>query len=240
MTHIHLTLGLRWITRLVGLLLVLFFVTFVIAHLVADGLPSPGAFTGGQAVYGIGLLALYSGLAVAWFRPKWGGFLSIAGWAVMRFPMDWPMLIPAAAGMTHLAVWWLLRDFTVIPPLPRWMALAIFAPLTVFGVLSANEILGQPPLMTGSARAVSGTWSDETTRLIIGQDSSVSGTIGADAVVGARIMANRTWFGRAMNWRTDYLIRGEELRIFLNAESGLLTGTVEKGKTRLAVRLRAS
>lgn len=99
---------------------------------------------------------------------------------------------------------------------------------------------GQPPLLAGSARAVAGTWSDETTRLIIGPDGSVSGTIGADAIIGARIESNRTWFGRVLNWRSDYLIRGEQVRLFFNAESGQLTGAVEKGKTRLRVRLQAS
>ena len=240
MTHLHFTLGLRWITRLVGLLLVLFFLTFVVAHLAADGPPPLAAFSGRQAVSALGLLLLFAGLAVAWFRPKWGGLLSIAGWVLLRCPMDWPMLIPAVIGAGNLWVWWMLRDFTAIPPIPRKMAVAIVAPLAIFGILSANEILGQPPFLAGSARAVAGTWSDETTRLIIGQDGSVSGTIGADAIVGGRIESNRTWFGRVLNWRTDYLIRGERVRVFLNAESGQLTGTVEQGKTRLRVRLRAS
>jgi len=240
MTHLHLTLGLRWITRLVGFLLVLFFLTFVVAHLVADGLPPMTGFSGRQAVSAFGLFLLFAGLAVAWFRPKWGGLLSIAGWVSLRCPMDWPMLIPAVIGSGNLLVWWMLRDLRVIPPMPRRMAVAIVAPLAIFGILSANEILGQPPLLAGSARAVAGTWSDETTRLIIGPEGSVSGTIGADAIIGARIESNRTWFGRVLNWRSDYLIRGEQVRVFLNSESGHLTGTVEKGKTRLRVRLRAS
>lgn len=240
MTHLHIALGLRWIARLVGVLLVLFLLTFVAAHLVADGPPRLSDFSGWQAGYAFGLFGLYAGLAVAWFRPKWGGIISIAGWFLLRLPLDWPMLIPAAIGALHLCSWWMLREFTVVPPMPRSMAVAIFAPLALLGILSANEILGLPPLMVGSTNAVAGTWLDGETRLVIGPDGVVSGTIGAEPIEGARIVANRTWFGRVMNWRSDYLIRGAQFQVFLNAESGELTGTAEKGNVRLRLRLRAS
>ena len=240
MTHIHFALCLRWITRLVGVLMILFLLTFVVAHLIADGPPPLSAISGRQTIYGLGLFTLYGGLAAAWFRPKWGGMISIAGWILMRFPMDWPMLIPVVIATMHLGVWWALRDLETVPPLPRKLAVAIFTPLALFGILSANEILGQPPLMSGSARAVAGTWSDEAARLIIAPDGAVSGTIGAEAIVGARLIPNRSWFGRLMHWRSDYIVRGEQFQMFLNAESGGLTGTAERGGSRLRLRLRAS
>ena len=43
--------------------------------------------------------------------------------------------------------------------------------------------------------------------LIIGADGSLSGTVGTAQVTG-RIANNRSWFGRLMNWRDDYAIRG--------------------------------
>jgi hypothetical protein len=145
------------------------------------------------------------------------------------------MSIPAAIGALHLCSWWMLREFKVVPPLPRAVAWAIFVPLAIFGLLSANEMLGQPPLMAGSARSIAGTWVDGETRIVIAPDGAVSGSLGAGTVA-----ANRTWFGRLLHWRSDYLIRGPQLQVFLNAESGELTGTVEKGKERLRLRLRAS
>lgn len=240
MTRLHVALGLHWITRLVGVLMVLFLLTFVVAHLVADGPPRLSDFSGTQAAYAFGLFCLYAGLAVAWFRPKWGGLMSITGWLLLRLPMDWPMVIPAAIGALHLGAWWMLRELPVVPPLPRRMAAAIFTPLAIFAIFSANEIFGQPPLMSGSVRAVAGTWSDETTQLRITPDGAVSGTIGADAVIGARLIPNRSWFGRLMHWRSDYIVRGPRLQVFLNVESGSLTGTAEAGKSRVRLRLRAS
>lgn len=245
MTNTQFALGLRWIARLAGLWMVLFLMTFVLA----EGPPSISSFTVSERLYALGMASLYGGLAVAWFRPKWGGMASIGGWIFLavvakRIPFDWPMMLPASIGAANLLVSWALQNHIVVPPMPRRLAVGIFAPLGLFGILSANEIFGQPPLMAISGRAAVGNWIDAETRLVIGPDGEVSGTIGADPIIGARLVPNRSWFGKLMNWRSDYLIRGGvsgmQYRVFLNAESGGLVGSAEKGKSRIRLRLRAS
>jgi len=95
-------------------------------------------------------------------------------------------------------------------------------------VLCANEIFGLPPLMTkqGSIPAeIAGAWEADLTavsgrrlpdaiavKLRIGQDGSVIGTIGAAEAAG-KLTANRTWFGRMMHWRTEYIIQGTLSRV---------------------------
>src|ERR1017187_8180659 len=47
----------------------------------------------------------------------------------------------------------------------------------------------------------------------IGPDGSVSGAVGNAALTNGQLAANRSWFGRLMNWRTDYVIRGTLSRV---------------------------
>ena len=44
--------------------------------------------------------------------------------------------------------------------------------------------------------------------ITVNADGSVSGRIGNAALAGARITSNRTWLGRLMKLRTDYIIQG--------------------------------
>jgi hypothetical protein len=100
----------------------------------------------------------------------------------------------------------------------------LWAILAAFILLCANEIFGQPPLMTltGPPPAeLVGTWQASLTTVsrqplpgaipvafTIGPDGSVSGSIGNATLTNGRFVRNRSWFGRLMNWRTEYQIRG--------------------------------
>jgi len=101
--------------------------------------------------------------------------------------------------------------------------------LAAFILLCANEIFGQPPLMTRAdapPAGIVGTWHANLTTVsrqplpdeipivfTIGPDGSVSGAVGNAALTSGQFMANRSWFGRVMNWRTDYVIRGTLSRV---------------------------
>jgi hypothetical protein len=179
---------------------------------------------------------------IAWFWEGWGGLLSLSGWAFLavlarRPPWDLPFSIPAVAGLLHLVCWWRLRS--PAPTLEPVSAAAmgrlkilyalLWVSLATFILLSANEIFGNPPLMTRSGQQAAemvGTWSATLTTvsrqplpheilavLSIGPDGSVTGVIGNAEVISGRLERNRSWFGRLMNWRTDYVIRGTLSRV---------------------------
>jgi hypothetical protein len=215
----------RWTARIVGSLMVL----FILAFLVGEGPPSLTRLTGRERLLFLGMGGLFSGLALAWFWEGWGGFLSLAGWAffsVVEGKPMWtlPFLVPAVVGLLHVVCWWRLRG--PAPPEPMdpvvrarlRVAVGILgAGLSVFLALCGNETFGNPPLMTPRLRpsaGMVGVWQrrgipgEADVVFRIGPDGSVSGTVGSVPVEGGRIQYNRSWFGRLMNWRTDYLIRG--------------------------------
>lgn len=93
------------LARLTGTLLLLFFLAFVLA----EGPPNPLRLTPSEALYALGMLALYGGLALAWRNAKWGGALTIGGWLFLailsrRVPFDWPLALPAAVGVLFLSI----------------------------------------------------------------------------------------------------------------------------------------
>jgi len=228
----------RWIARISGTLMVL----FLLAFLVGEGPPPLARMTAREQFYALGFGSLFVGLVIAWFWEGWGGLLSLSGWAFLaalarRPPWDLPFSIPAVVGLLHLLCWWRLRG--PAPSLQPVSAAAmarlkilyvlLWVSLAAFLLLSANEIFGNPPLMTRSGRQaveMVGTWSAALTTvsrqplpheilavLTIGPDGSVAGVIGGAELISGRLVPNRSWFGRLMNWRTDYVIRGTLSRV---------------------------
>jgi hypothetical protein len=83
--------------------------------------------------------------------------------------------------------------------------------LTVPVLLVLNEVFGKPPLFTpGLPEPVplAGVWSGTGVTLSIAPDGSVFGTFGTDQVYRASVRRNRTWVGRTLKLRTDYIIDG--------------------------------
>lgn len=229
----HTALAGRWTARILGSLMVLFILAFVFG----EGPPPLLRMTAREQLYAVGMACLFLGLVVAWFREGWGGLLSLLGWALLALlakkpAWDLPFSIPMAIGLLHLLCWWRLRgpiptpapvDLTAMP-LVRSMVLVLSIALVVFILLCANEIFGQPPLMTPAGPpppGMVGTWTANLTVVArrplpeeipvvfaIGLDGSVTGTVGNAAVIDARLVANRSWFGRLMHWRTPYELRG--------------------------------
>jgi len=218
--------------------MVLFFLAFVFG----EGPPPFARMSVRELFYALGLGSLFLGLIVAWFWEGWGGLLSLAGWGLLailanRLPWDLPFSIPAAIGLLHLLCWWVLRG--PVPPSSPVNSTAragfstlytlLCVPLAAFILLCANEIFGQPPLMTRTGRPpaeMTGTWYANLTMVsgqrlpaeipvvfTIGPDGSVSGTVGNAALTKGQFVGNRSWFGRLTNWRTDYLIRGTLSRV---------------------------
>jgi hypothetical protein len=121
----------------------------------------------------------------------------------------------------------------------------IWAGLAVFLLLCANEIFGQPPLMTPAlhpSRELIGQWqatypSQLQANIEIHPDASVTGTIGESALQNGRIANNRTWFGRCMHWRADYSLEGElahSIHPRAGAEGDRIHAAFSPGNARLA------
>jgi hypothetical protein len=228
----------RWTARILGALMVLFLLAFAFG----EGLPSLARLTAREQCYAVGVGSLFLGLIIAWFLEGWGGLLSVLGWGFLavlarRPPWHLPFSIPAAIGLLHLLCWWRLRG-PAPPPAPvnsaisvrrRMLFTFLWASLAAFVLLCANEIFSQPPLMTRTGRppaGMVGTWHANLTTVsrqplrdgilvvfAIGPDGSVSGAVGNAALTHGQFVCNRSWFGRLMNWRTDYLIRGTLSRV---------------------------
>jgi hypothetical protein len=223
----------RWTARIAGTLMVLFLLAFVFG----EGPPSFASMTAREQLYTLAAGSIFLGLILAWFWEGWGGLLSLLGWGCLAViertpPWDSRLSIQAAVGLVHLLCWWRLRG-----PAPRsapvtatvrvgvsMLVTFMWVFLAAFIWLSANESFGQPPAMTRTGpppAEVVGTWYADLTTVsrqplphaipvvfTIGPDGSVSGSLGNATLTHGQFMANRSWFGRLMHWRTDYLIRG--------------------------------
>ncbi|HKE26091.1 MAG TPA: hypothetical protein VKB88_27230 [Bryobacteraceae bacterium] len=194
-----------WAARIGGLLFALLFLAFVIG----EGLPpwSPHA---------LGWLAINLGLLIAWKWEGLGGVITLAGY-ILFFFVDphflaylWRPLtaVPAVAGALHILCWF---ELGMRNRRPQKLPQALWIVLGVFVLLSANEIFGNPPLMTPSrpSSAVVGSWHSPDVVLAVSPDGRLAGTIAGKRLAGARVSGNRSWFGKVMHWRTDYSINGK-------------------------------
>lgn len=193
-----------WIARIAGLLFALFYCAF----LIGEG-PPP------WSVYTLCWAAILSGLVLAW---KWEGFgaaITLAGYVMfyladrqfLAFSMRPLTAAPAVIAFVHVLSWFELGRRNRRPyPLPA----AIWAGLALFLLLSINEVFGNPPLMTRRIPepSIVGAWHSTDVALTLSLDGRLSGTVAGKRLSEARLTGNRTWFGKLMHWRTDYMING--------------------------------
>jgi hypothetical protein len=99
--------------------------------------------------------------------------------------------------------------------------ISLVAALVVFLLLCANEMFGQPPLMTPTLHPDSGllgAWYGRGTyvpadnsiavEFIIHPDGTVTGTVGDATVTAGRITYGRSWFGRLLHINSPYRMTG--------------------------------
>ena len=207
----------RWTARIAGTLMALFFLAFF----VGEGFPNIFRLHWRESLSVLAMSAVVVGLLLAWKWEGVGGAIALAAMVLfmllvgMRGGRTSLLLLPAAIGLLHVVCWWRLRSARVHWEVPRKVLAVIGLAVVVFIQLCANEILGMPPLMTPAfhpPREVVGTWEANLPTMdavfTINPDASVSGSIGDATLIDARIVYNRSWFGRLMHWRTDYLIVG--------------------------------
>jgi hypothetical protein len=245
----------KWLGRSTALLLLLFWGMFFVEHLSewflrADG-RYPPAWVWVQQGFHFVMLA---GLAMMLKWEKSGALVMAVGTTAFfggigfrGFP--WMALINLVP-IGCFSIYWLAEssvrlvgaDAQGFRRAEKVVLATLGTGLTAFVLLCANEMLGNPPLLTPAlppSSALVGTWqataqawpgpSEIEVLLTVHADGTVSGEVGGAALAGARISGNRTWLGRLLKWRTDYLIRGE-LR-------GALGGAPLRNGDRFAVPL---
>jgi hypothetical protein len=112
MDHI-LIKAIRWFARILGALLVLFFVGSVIKGLVDPPVHGSGKMTTQEIVLMAGMFAMVLGIIIAWFREGLGGLLVVGGFIyfvavelIQRKQFDaWFLLAFLAVGVLHLICW---------------------------------------------------------------------------------------------------------------------------------------
>ncbi len=219
-----------WLARILGLLMVL----FLLAFLIGEGPPPVSRMTGRELAYAAGMILLFGGLGLAWFHAAWGGALSITAWIYLsilagRPALDWPFLIPALVGAVYLLSWVRLRHLPP-PALSARLGTVIAGAVGVFVLLAANEMFGQPPLMSGTPpfAALAGEWTGtDGLTFTIYANGVVSGRFQDRDLPAGRISSNRSWFGKLMHWRTDYAIRGEGYSLLVDGSGGTLSGHLQ-------------
>jgi hypothetical protein len=209
----------RWTALIFGTLMVLLFLAFFFG----EGPPHFSALTGADKLQFAALGVLLLGLIIAWKWEGAGGLFALAGFVVF-LAIDSSHLklslfdIPGAIALLHIACWWRLRASPPAGPVPwhfsHGILLGFGAALAIFILLCANEMLGQPPLMTPSLHPSAnllGSWTQTApigVTLTFYDDATVTGTVDGTDLAGARVTYGRSWFGRLLHWNADYVIRG--------------------------------
>ena len=219
----------RWTALIFGTLMVLFFLAFFFG----EGPPHLSALSGADKLQFAALGVLLLGLIVAWKWEGAGGLLAVAGFvaflAINSSHLKLSLFdIPGAIAVIHIACWWRLRARAPAGLTPwrfsHGILLGLGTLLALFILLCANEMFGQPPLMTPTLRPsanLRGAWTQTApidAALTIHEDAAVTGT----DITGARVTYGRSWFGRLLHWNADYVIRG---RIADHAFAAPLTAT---------------
>jgi hypothetical protein len=236
----------RWTAHAGGALVLLLFA----ALLVADGPPRLSQLSWREIGIFICWFVLFGGLLTSWKWPAAGGAVAVAaGLAMGLFDVDllraWPVQAGIAAGVLHVVCAW-------APPVEtsRGAKIALAAVAAVALLLFANEMLMMPPLMTTSIEMPSpfaGTWRADDVEFTMASDGRVAGRIGTTPIGSARLSRNRSWFGRWIGWRSEYIVLGKmaDGRTFtmpFNVDGAGLRGSVflktaaGSGPTRVMLR----
>lgn len=236
----------RWTARIVGTLIALFFLAFF----VGEGFPNVFRLPWRESLSVLAMSAMVVGLLLAWKWEGLGGGVALAAMVGSMFLIGFRgvaaglLLVPAVIGLLHVVCWWRLRSAGVGWEVPRKVLVVVGLAVGVFILLCANEAFGMPPLMTPAFYPppnMVGTWEAKLPTMdavfAINPDASVTGRIGDASIENGRIIYNRSWFGRLMHWRTDYLIVGDRFTAPLTMRGVGLEGSLFLSRQPLRLKL---
>ena len=242
----------RWAARISGTLLFLLFLAF----LLGEGPPNVWRLTAAERMHALGMATLFFGLPIAWKWEGLGGAITVASFGFLcaintTYWHMWALWAPAVVGAVHVVSWVPLR---MAPPaglvswrLPNGVAISLVGALALFLLLFANEMFGQPPLMTATLRpgnSLAGDWHGTgavTADFSIHVDGSVTGTVGETAITEGHIIYGRSWFGRWLHinslYRVTGALAGERFTAPFDADGEALDGSLFRQNRPMRVRL---
>ena len=220
----------RWTACILGTLMFLLFLAFFFG----EGPPDLSRLTSTERLQFLGMAALFLGLVIAWKWEGLGGLITVGGFTFLvaisaSHLRMWAFCVPAIVGAVHIASWGRLK---LGPPaalapccLPRSVWISLLTTLGVFLLLCANEMFGQPPLMTPTLHpdgVLLGAWHGVPARVpaelaanpisvefTIQPDGSVTGAVGEATLTAGRITYGRSWFGELLHINSPYIITGQ-------------------------------
>lgn len=104
--------SIRWFARIVGSILVLFFLLMVLGYIIEP--QGAGKITPTEIPLIIGMIAMLLGIIMAWFREGFGALLTIGGFLLFFIAElitnqsynAWILLAYPAVGLLFLLCWW--------------------------------------------------------------------------------------------------------------------------------------
>ncbi len=121
--------GIRWFTRILGALLVLFVLLSAVWGLLGPPPEVASKISDRDMPLMIGMIMMLVGIIIAWFREGIGGLLVVGGFIIFvaaELIVDknfdaWFLLVFLAVGLLHLFCWWQsknLKKFSSSPSNP--------------------------------------------------------------------------------------------------------------------------
>ena len=199
-----------------------------------EGPPHLSSLTSTERLQFLCIADLFLGLVIAWKWEGLGGLITVAAFSFLvainaNHLRMWALCVPAIVGAVHIASWARLR--VGVPAglapwhVPRSAVISLVAALVVFLLLCANEMFGQPPLMTPTLHpdgVLLGAWHGVPARVpaelaanpisvefTIQPDGSVTGAVGEATLTAGRITYGRSWFGELLHINSPYIITGQ-------------------------------
>jgi hypothetical protein len=107
--------AIRWFARIVGSILVLFFVLMVLGYIIEP--QGAGKITPTEIPLIVGMIAMLAGIIIAWFREGFGAFLNIGGFLLFLASdfitnkgfNSWFIVAYPVIGLLFLFCWWVNR-----------------------------------------------------------------------------------------------------------------------------------
>ena len=220
-----------------------------LVHIIGEGFPAPSLLTIRDSFAVVGVTLSIIGLLLAWKWEGPGGALAILGYVVAAISHTTILAsrvfgLLALTGILFLVCWWLTwkqsgaEQLSLPNPLSglnhKQRRVAGYAG-GILLLLFTNEVFLTPPIMSTGVNilpTVAGHWEGRSSivsgwcnqrrlkvAVTVHDDGAVDGSVGDAALEHGRFAANRTWIGKLLGWRSEYLITGELAGMIVAPES---------------------
>jgi hypothetical protein len=224
---------LRWVAHVLSVLILFFFAVMMAGEVMQGQTPN---LKPQEILFFAALAVQLIGLLVAFRKETPGGLMVLVGFLLQavllpRSALNPFFAVPPFTGLLRLSCAWLERHQA--PPshavtgkrASHRIALTVCLVLAVFLGLVSSEIFMSPPLLAPRHVAVPaglvGGWQGQArvadawvrqrrlpVKLAVDASGMAEGTIGDARFLRGKLLPARSWFGRALRLKTDYVFVG--------------------------------